>query len=142
MSATRDKTQKIAFVYSNLYQIYKKGTEAASAAVISPSSPASPVESKIPSFEHRSTSTQHVLKTADLNGEGPLAKIRISEYQPAELIGKRLPKPEALQNSQPLETQPQQASAIQSLKENLKNLNDLHSRLRFMLEELETLVKS
>lgn len=31
--------------------------------------------------------------------------------------------------------------AIESLKDNLKSLNDLHARLRFMLEEIEELVK-
>lgn len=32
MSATRDTSQKIGFVYSNLYSIYKKGVAAAKAA--------------------------------------------------------------------------------------------------------------
>jgi hypothetical protein len=34
-----------------------------------------------------------------------------------------------------------QSNAISSLKENLKALHDLHSRLKFMLTELEDLVK-
>lgn len=34
-----------------------------------------------------------------------------------------------------------QRKAIESLQSNLKELNELHSRLRFMLKELETLTK-
>lgn len=62
MSDNKDDSQKVVFVYSNLYQIYQKG----------------------------------------------------KAKQPVE--------------------------AISSLKENLKSLNDLHQRLKFMLTELEELM--
>ncbi len=107
MSATRDKNQKVAFVYSNLYEIYRKGKDA---AVSSPS--------------------HNVLKANDVN-QTPFAKVR--SYTPAELIGKRIQRPKSLPSANP---------ALQSLKDNLKALNDLHARLRFMLQELEELVKS
>jgi hypothetical protein len=111
MSATRDKTQKPAFVYSNLYQLYKTGKEAASQAVVPPPPPVGNHLAK-----------GQVLKTADLKNEA----VKIDTYRPAELIGKRLERPSN--------------AAIDSLKDNLKSLTELHSRLRFMLKELEELI--
>lgn len=120
MSATRDKSQKVTFVYSNLYQIYKKGQEAAS---------------------------KHVLKSQDLNEAAknlvaetaPQAVIR--PYTPAELIGKRIQKPAVISSQANAAHSIGQKSALDGLKNNLKTLNQLHSRLRFMLQELEDLVK-
>jgi hypothetical protein len=63
--------------------------------------------------------------------EAPAPAPTVAEYRPTEFIGKRLAKPKAVTNN----------PAIQSLKDNLKNLNDLHARLRFMLQELEELSK-
>jgi hypothetical protein len=116
MSATRDKSQKIAFVYSNLYQIYRKGVETAKSGA--------------------------VLKSDDLF-KPSFAAVQVNPYQPAELLGKRVQKPEGLIDvaSVRSETMVARSKAIESLKGNLKNLNDLHSRLKFMLLELEDLVK-
>jgi len=111
MSATRDKSQKTTFVYSNLYNIYKKG---------------------------KGTATQRVLKAENLN-DLSLSSVRVRSHSVVELLGKRLPK------AAPLSSQPVVANAnpaIESLKENLKQLNDLHVKLRFMLKELEELVKN
>ena len=115
MSATRDKSQKITFVFSNFYHLYKKGKDAAMSADL-PEVPAS----------------ERVLKAGDARAElaKPLA-VDLREHRPAEFIGKRVPKPPVLPPS----------TAIVSLRENLKQLTDLHSRLRFMLNELEELVK-
>ena len=119
MSATRYNSQKIAFVYSNLYQIYRQGKETAA------QSP--------------------VLKAQDLRAdsvqaEAPVAAVKISPYSPMELIGKRVQKPEALKVAEGIQSA-SSPSPIEGLKNNLKTLNDLHSRLRFMLKELEDLVK-
>lgn len=158
MSASRDKTQKTAFVYSNLYQLYRKGKEAASSAEI-PSMPApesgpeSKPESKydalqsyfqLPNPMGTLASEKNVLKTADLKAQ---AAPEVSPYQPPSLLAKRIvEKPKAIQlesnHSHPAHpAHPVQSAAIQSLKENLKTLNDLHYRLKFMLEELQELVK-
>jgi hypothetical protein len=112
MSATRDKSQKITFVFSNFYHLYKKGKDAATSAEL-PEVPAS----------------ERVLKAGDANSE--LARPLAVNHRPAEFIGKRITKPPVLPPS----------TAIVSLRENLKSLTDLHSRLRFMLQELEDLVK-
>jgi len=105
MSATQDKNQKAAFVYSNLYHLAKKDPHSL------------------------------VLRVGNAKalppGEGPSLSAR--DFFPTELIGKRIPKPDYLPKTN--------SEAIASLKDNLKNLKDLHSRLRFMLQELEDLVK-
>jgi hypothetical protein len=115
MSATQDKSQKTTFVYSNLYQLYRKGKDAAEKAELGAD----------PSF--------HVIKTADLKlqklGE---AAVKIEEYSPQEFIGPRI-------LSRAVQASPAQDSALASLKQNVKSLQDLHSRLRFMLKELEEL---
>ncbi|HUP58544.1 MAG TPA: hypothetical protein VM598_13890 [Bdellovibrionota bacterium] len=132
MSATRDKSQKITFVFSNFYHLYKKGVDAAKSAEL-PEVPAREVPA-----------SERVLKAGDANAElaKPFAVNRLNaqadpaaagvrEHRPAEFIGKRIAKPPVLPPS----------TAIVSLRENLKSLTDLHSRLRFMLQELEDLVK-
>ena len=120
MSASRDKTQKVTFVYSNLYQLYKSGKETAQSAEVN----AAPV-----------AVNRNVLKTEDLRkaAVSPATQPKVSNYVPTEFIGRRLPKPEAIAEHS--------NSAVDSLKKNLEQLNDLHARLRFMLKELEDLVK-
>jgi hypothetical protein len=143
MSATRDQSQKVSFVYSNLYKIYQKGkAEAIAAEVPAPSnsgavikasevSSLSPVESLDTPFAVNPRS--HILKTDDLRNQ--TSSVKVAEYNPTAFIGKRVARPAILPPAQ------QSTAAISSLKENLKSLNDLHSRLRFMLQELEELVK-
>jgi hypothetical protein len=133
MSATRDQNQKVAFVYSNLYTIYQKGKTAASSAVIpaaevSQSSEAAPLAVSTPSV-----SKSQILKMDDLHS----SEVKVATYNPAAFIGKRVARPQSI--ALPPAKQP--TEALSSLKENLKSLNDLHSRLRFMLQELEELVK-
>ena len=136
MSATQDKTQKIAFVYSNLYTLYKKGKEAAIAApnVMPSAAPFGLTRASLSALAPNYTSGK-VLKTENL----AQAKVNVTEFRPAEFIAKRVEtvreplrvaKPEVIQNH-----------ALNDLKKNLKNLNDLHARLQFMLKELEDLVK-
>ena len=84
------------------------------------------VESEKPVAVSRPAHGQ-VLKTGDLHSStGP----RVEAYVPTGLLPKRAPARTGTRNE-----------AIESLKENLKSLNDLHSRLRFMLQELEELVR-
>lgn len=148
MSATRDESQKVSFVYSNLYQIYRKGkAEAIAAEVPNSDAPKSgapsnavikaaevsaqlPAESQAPLVVNPRS---HILKTDDLRNQ--VSSVKVAEYNPTTFIGKRIARPAILPPAQ------QPTAAITSLKENLKSLNDLHSRLRFMLQELEELVK-
>jgi hypothetical protein len=141
MSATRDKSQKTTFVYSNLYQLYRKGKVAAGEASVS-------VESRSSYFEIPSES--NVLKVGDLKAEARANALKVDPFSPPELIGKRLDvraaesrlqvvSPERIPLGKPVS--PASDSAVFSLKQNLIALQDLHSRLRFMLKELEELSK-
>lgn len=129
MSANRDKSQKIAFVYSNLYQLYRKGKDAA-------------MNAETAGFVRVSASTgTNVLKTEDVR-EGNALGLRVREYNPTALIGKRFEKPAFLKAGAVPAKAPVQAPApLEGLKQNLQALNDLQAKLRFMLQELEELVK-
>jgi hypothetical protein len=155
MSANRDNTTKVTFIYSNLYGIYRKGKEEAQKAEV----PAAPAQA--PAVTPGLT-TAKVIKPLAIHRSGVVTQAqpsaapkvvtvpeaaapKISEYKPAELLGKRIEtnreriivdKPEYLKEARTAQTE-----ALGSLKENLKTLNDLHSRLQFMLKELEDLVK-
>jgi hypothetical protein len=104
MSATRDRTQKIAFLYTNLYQIYKKSN--------SDSAPTSGIILK-------AGSTQAAQVTS-------FPGLKIKTFEPSQ-------KP-AIKKSE-------KAIAVESLRENLNQLNSVHERLKFMLKELEELTK-
>jgi hypothetical protein len=140
MSATRDQSQKVSFVYSNLYQIYQKGKAEAIAAEVPNSGAvikAAEVSAQLPAESPKPLAVNprsHILKTDDLRNQA--SSVKVAEYNPTAFIGKRVARPAVLP---PAAQQP--TAAITSLKENLKSLNDLHSRLRFMLQELEELVK-
>lgn len=130
MSATRDKNQNPTFVYTNLYRLYRDGEA------------------------ERKTET-HVLKTGDHTQEKKSTQVTVKEiektervirpYQPVELIGKRVGAPAtptpASSTAAARSAVPPTRPEIQSLKDNLQKLNDLHQRLRFMLGELEELAK-
>jgi hypothetical protein len=142
MSATRDKTQKITFVYSNLYSVYRKGVERAREGATAESgteSPSRAAEALTELATAKSFESGVVIKASD-------SRAQVSTYTPAELIGKRVARPAVLpaqaRAQAPAQAQAQATpQAVASLKDNLKSLNDLQARLRFMLEELEGLIK-
>jgi hypothetical protein len=149
MSANRDTSQKTTFVYSNLYQLYRKGKEAAEQAQVPAQAPvANAAESvadlrqavfQLPNPMGALPSEKNVLKSTDLKAQAAPA---VNAYEPPSLLAKRIvEKPQALKQVQKNGMMPAQSAAIQSLKDNLKTLNDLHARLKFMLEELQDLVK-
>lgn len=122
MSANRDRNQRVTFVYSNFYQLYKNGKEAA-------------VSSNAVSIKPSSA----VLKAGDRNSA---AQSTVQNYQPVTLMAKKTKPATPLALATAPVAQPKvQNSAVDSLKENLKTLNDLHARLNFMLKELEELVQ-
>lgn len=117
MSASRDKDQKVKFVFPNLYEIHSKKQN---------DKKGSGGTQQLPTYSQ-------VIKAEDLN-RSHFAAVRINSYIPVEMIGKRVQKPS------PLPFRPAN-QALESLKGNLKQLNELQARLRFMLKELEELVK-
>jgi hypothetical protein len=144
MSATRDKSQKVAFVYSNLYQLYRKGRDAAIGAdpqaVIAKYKAQQPAAGSEMAPGTQGLSSGRVIKADDLRAKPEFEPaVAVRHYEPAALIGKRLPKPEAITSA--AGAHPIQNQALNSLKQNLNALQDLHARLRFMLQELEELVK-
>ena len=152
MSATRDKNQKSTFMYSNLYALYRKGKDAAHSASVPSASPsASPSESE---HDAQKDASNYFAKTSGKVLKAENLKDHVVEpFRPTEFLEKRLtppPAPVAVLKAapapmdyghKPIKAHQAQAEALNSLKSNLKNLNDLHSRLRFMLQELEDLVK-
>lgn len=132
MSATRDKNQKIAFVYSNFYELYRKSKQAALQ-----SNPDGVIDSASRS-EHPVSG--QVLKAGDLRN--PIfAEVRVRRFEPPRFIAKRVEaRPAATRAGLQAMVDPSR-QAVESLQQSLRTLNDLHSRLRFMLQELEELIR-
>jgi hypothetical protein len=139
MSATRDKSQKIAFVYSNLYELYKKGKEAAQSAEVPPAAQTqTPIVDQNPEAEPRpfgarpGLTTSRVIKASD-----PAAA---QAYTPPSFTAKRF---EPRRVSTPAVLHQARAKVrdedLKSLRSSLEQLQNLHARLRFMLGELEEL---
>lgn len=127
MSATQDKGQKVKFIHSNLYEIHGNRGGSVKAHVVTK---ANPIHKKSPA----------VLKAGEmsLQQSSPMAALQVKKYEAAEMLGKRFERP--------VYTPPTPASkkennlALEDLKQNLKTLNELQARLRFVLQELEDLV--
>ena len=139
MSATRDKSQKVAFIYSNLYELYKKGKEAAKAAdtTVSPAQPP-PIVDQNPEAEPRPFGARPGLTTSKIIKAGDAATA--AAYMPPSFTAKRfesrrIATPEVIHQ---VRTQQQMAN-LNSLKCSLDQLQQLHQRLKFMLGELEEL---
>lgn len=136
MSASRDQSQKFTFVYKNLYHLYRKGKDAAHAAEVPP--PMKPEKlAEMKNAETRGIETAKILKSEDLHTtQNPLG-VRVTNFEPPRLLGKRI---EANQIAE-ARLHPSRTEAIEGLRDNLKTLQGLHERLRFMLRELEELTK-
>lgn len=125
MSATRDPSQKHTFVYSNLYQLYQKGKSAAQAAVV-PS-----VQSEgAPELTRTGLTTGKIIKADDT--QGPVG-LRVARHEPPRLLGKRI------EANRPAKVDVSRRQTIDGLRDNLRQLQGLHERLRFMLKEIEEL---
>ncbi len=120
MSANRDRSQKIAFVYSNLYRIYKEGKTEASKDISSPilGGPISFTPGiRVDKEKFESHQSGNVIKAGD------------SKHDVKAFAAKKL---------NPLSVK---GSPIDDLKKNLDQLNSLQEKLSFMLKELEDLTK-
>jgi hypothetical protein len=116
MSAYLDKSQGVTFVYSNIYDLYKKARDA---RLDSPYVAESPRVLKKGSVK-ADLFTPQELKTPE--NERPFAvPMGVRE---AEEKAKR-------QNMRP----------VANLQKNLSELTEAHEKLRFLLQELESLTK-
>lgn len=157
MSATRDPSQKHTFVYSNLYQLYQKGKTAAKAAdVPAPEAKVAPIapmvqssaqsnpqpfqRSSAPAADASGIVAGKIIKAEDMNavlhGQAPIG-LRVTRHEPPSFLGKRL----GLNTGavRPGKVDPTRRQAIDGLRDNLRQLQSLHERLRFMLKEIEEL---
>lgn len=136
MPATRDPSQKPTFLFTNLHTLYRQGKAAAQGAPTAP----------VPDASGR------IIKAGNLADP----KFSVTEHRPSEFIGKRIQKPASLASTAPRLVPAQEAPkdraafsaqklipppnpVLRSLEVQLKQLDDLHQRLQFMLKELETL---
>jgi len=121
MSANRDKSQKIQYVHSNLYRIHAPQNDA------NEKKPAKLGMSSI------------VIKAEDLNHpkQGP---IRVNPYIPVQVDGKGHPPSPKATPKPPPAPRIKSPEAVAVMEKNLKNLNELQARFRFVLKELEDLV--
>lgn len=130
MSANRDQSQKFTFVYSNLYQLYQKGKEAAKAADITP---ALEPQNKAEALE--GVETSKIIKAGSYQQNGSVVQVR--DFNPPSFVSKRIVTDKNL--SAPVLDR---KHAIHQLKDNLKTLQGLQERLNFMLQEIEELTSS
>lgn len=128
MSATRDPSQKHTFVYSNLYQLYQKGKSAAQAAVV----PAADSE-----LTRTGLATGKIIKAEEMQqATGPVG-LRVARHEAPRLLGKRIEANRSASLAPKVAASRRQA--IDGLRDNLRQLQGLHERLRFMLKEIEEL---
>jgi hypothetical protein len=131
MSATRDSSQKHAFVYSNLYHLYRKGKDAAESAHVPAAAPK--VDSR------QGIVTGKIIK-ADEMAPGRVG-LKVTRHEPPALLGKRLGLNTGMEARRPARIDASRREAIEGLRSNLRSLQSLHERLRFMLKEIEDLSK-
>lgn len=125
MSASRDRNHKIQFISENLYRIYKEGekNKPESHRVGALTSPILRVD--VPPKGLPASATEKTNSRIIKSGDYVLRDSRDSSAH------KIIEEPRHVIESDP---------ALKSLKENLDRLNELHSRLKFMLSELDDLV--
>lgn len=118
--AIRDKSQKVGFVYTNIYQIYKKAKAAPDMAELKAAA----------SLGVNMKSDSRIIRAEDLGN------FKITKFEPRALT-----EPQVAEKVLEANDAKHGANPFDDLKSNLNRLQDLHSRLRFMLKELEDLVK-
>jgi hypothetical protein len=116
MSAYLDKSQGVTFVFSNIFEIYKKAKEAKiDAPFVAERAPARVIkreEAKVEEFKPEE------LKTTERTFAVPMGVKEAEE--------------KALR---------QGARPLANLQKNLSELNDAHDRLKFLLQEIDSLTK-
>lgn len=112
MSAYLDKSQGITFVYSNIFDIYKRAKEAKIDA---------------PFVAERKT----VIKAKDANPK---------QFVPEELVAPKGERTFAVPMGVKEAEEKRKLSKV-DLKKNLSELTEAHERLRFILQELDSLTK-
>jgi hypothetical protein len=118
MSAYLDRSQGVTFVFSNIYQLYKKAKAA------DPESPIA-IERKI--IKERQAKLASVEKFTP-----PELKAKEGQRHFPVPMGVREAEAKALKEN---------TKSMKEIKKNLSELTDAHEKLRFLLQELEALTK-
>lgn len=114
MSAYLDKSQGITFVYSNIFELYKKAKD-----------------SKI---DAPFATPSRVIKAKDVKS----AEL----FQPKEIVPPAGERPFAVpMGVKEAEEKARKARPVANLQKNLSELTDAHEKLRFLLQELDSLTK-
>lgn len=125
MSAYLDKSQGITFVYSNIFDLYKKAKDSKLDAPFA-----------VEALRSEAPALGRVIKAADVAKEAPQA------FKPAELktteTQRTFPVPMGVQEA---EEKARKLRSVQNLQKNLSDLSNAHDKLRFLLQELESLTK-
>lgn len=120
MSAYLDKSQGITFVFSNIFEIYKKAKEAKIDA---------------PFVAGRAPAGSRVIKKEEA---------QVSEFKPEELkLGENNRTFAVPMGVKEAEERAMRAGAkpLANLQKNLSELTDAHDRLKFLLQEIDSLTK-
>jgi hypothetical protein len=114
MSATRDPSQKVGFVYSNLYHLYKKGVQEAK---------------KAPGIEQPGLTSSHIKTSQVIKAYQP----QVFSSQRHQWIPERKPTPGFLYQKKNASLHP----GVEDLRKNLAALEEVHGRIRVLLNELK-----
>lgn len=136
MSAYLDKSQGITFVYSNIFDLYKKAKDSKLDAPFAVEGMKAAAPGMNPATNPLNGTLGRVIKAADLAKEAPQA------FKPAELktseTARTFPVPMGVREA---EEKAAKLRSVQNLQKNLSDLSSAHEKLRFLLQELESLTK-
>lgn len=122
--ARLDKSQGFTFVYTNIYDLYQKAKKS---------------KLDVP----LAVKNGHVIKGTDLKK----SQVREAEVKAFEDLKKRkiteadFVRPMGVQEAERKAMEKVARSPLSNLRKNLDNLTEAHSKLRFLLKELEELTK-
>ena len=125
MSAYLDKSQGVTFVFSNIYELYQKAKNTKLDA---------PLALDRESLKPKLKSSERVIKEQ--------AGLKIEEFKPKNIEdnGRTFPVPMGVREAEEKALKANKHSVAQ-MKKNLGDLESAHEKLRFLLQELETLTK-
>lgn len=117
MSAYLDKSQGVTFLFSNVHEVYKRAKEAK-------------IDS--PFVADRAPAARVIKKTEAKVEEFKPAELKTTERTFAVPMGVKEAEEKAMrQNMRP----------IANLQKNLSELNEAHERLKFLIQEIDSLTK-
>ncbi len=124
MSAYLDRSQGFTFVFSNIYDLYKKAKDAKLD---------DPYLAEIkPEVKLKKEEFGRVIKSGD-------AQLKVKDFKPESLNSERpFPVPMGVREAEE-KAMRMNAKPLHDLKKNLAELKDAQSKLRFLLKELEEL---